>query len=82
LARTPARLQRALETLLGQSEGRRDPSPVAWLDLEKSLPVFSEIKAQYVNTSAPPASTTVQVSKLTRGALLEVEVIASLPPVA
>jgi enamine deaminase RidA (YjgF/YER057c/UK114 family) len=55
---------------------------VYMLDLEKSLPVFSEIKAQYVNTSAPPASTTVQVSKLTRGALLEVEVIASLPPVA
>ena len=55
---------------------------VYMLDLEKSLPVFSEIKAQYVNRSAPPASTTVQVSKLTRGALLEVEVIASLPPVA
>lgn len=55
---------------------------VYMLDLENSLPVFSEIKAQYVNTNAPPASTTVQVSKLTRGALLEVEVIASLPPVA
>ena len=55
---------------------------VYMLDLDQSLPVFSEIKAQYVNKSAPPASTTVQVSKLTRGALLEVEVIASLPPVA
>ena len=55
---------------------------VYMLDLQRDLPVFSEIKQQYVNNSAPPASTTVQVSQLTRGALLEVEIVASLPPVA
>jgi enamine deaminase RidA (YjgF/YER057c/UK114 family) len=53
---------------------------VYMLDLQRDLPVFSEIKQQYVNNSAPPASTTVQVSQLTRGALLEVEIVASLPP--
>jgi enamine deaminase RidA (YjgF/YER057c/UK114 family) len=50
------------------------------LDLQRDLPVFSEIKQRYVNNNAPPASTTVQVSQLTRGALLEVEIVASLPP--
>jgi enamine deaminase RidA (YjgF/YER057c/UK114 family) len=50
------------------------------LDLRKHQPIWSEVKQQYVNKNAPPASTTVQVSALTReGALLEVEVVAALP---
>jgi enamine deaminase RidA (YjgF/YER057c/UK114 family) len=56
---------------------------VYMLDLRKHQPIFSEIKQQYVNKNAPPASTTVQVPLLTRdGALLEVEAVAALPPVA
>ncbi len=53
---------------------------VYMLDLRKHQPIWSEVKQQYVNKNAPPASTTVQVSALTReGALLEVEVVAALP---
>jgi 2-iminobutanoate/2-iminopropanoate deaminase len=53
---------------------------VYMLDLRKHQPIWSEIKQQYVNKNAPPASTTVQVSLLTReGALLEVEAVAALP---
>ncbi len=53
---------------------------VYMLDLRKHQPIWSEVKQQYVNKSAPPASTTVQVSALTReGALIEVEVVAALP---
>jgi enamine deaminase RidA (YjgF/YER057c/UK114 family) len=53
---------------------------VYMLDLRKDQPIWSEVKQQYVNKNAPPASTTVQVSALTReGALLEVEVVAALP---
>jgi 2-iminobutanoate/2-iminopropanoate deaminase len=53
---------------------------VYMLDLRKHQPIWSEIKQQYVNKSAPPASTTVQVPLLTReGALLEVEAVAALP---
>lgn len=45
------------------------------------LPIFREVRDRYVNTSAPPASTTIQISKLAReGALLESEAIAVLPP--
>jgi enamine deaminase RidA (YjgF/YER057c/UK114 family) len=54
---------------------------VYMLDLRKNQPIFSEVKQQYVNRSAPPASTTVQVPLLTRdGALVEVEAVAALPP--
>jgi enamine deaminase RidA (YjgF/YER057c/UK114 family) len=53
---------------------------VYMLDLRKHQPIWSEIKQQYVNKNAPPASTTVQVPLLTReGALLEVEAVAALP---
>jgi enamine deaminase RidA (YjgF/YER057c/UK114 family) len=53
---------------------------VYMIDLRKHQPIFSEIKQRYVNKSAPPASTTVQVPLLTRdGALLEVEAVAALP---
>jgi enamine deaminase RidA (YjgF/YER057c/UK114 family) len=56
---------------------------VYMLDLRQHQPIFSEIKQRYVNKSAPPASTTVQVPLLTReGALLEVEAVAALPPIA
>ncbi|HLH98404.1 MAG TPA: RidA family protein [Xanthobacteraceae bacterium] len=53
---------------------------VYMLDLRKHQPIFSEIKQRYVNKSAPPASTTVQVALLTRDdALVEVEAVAALP---
>lgn len=54
---------------------------VYMIDLRKNQPIFSEVKQRYVNKSAPPASTTVQVPLLTRDeALVEVEAVASLPP--
>jgi enamine deaminase RidA (YjgF/YER057c/UK114 family) len=38
------------------------------------------IRDKYVNTKAPPASTTVEVSRLAReGLLIEVEAVAILP---
>jgi len=44
------------------------------------LPIFREVRDNYVNTQHPPASTTIQISKLAReGALLETEAIAILP---
>jgi enamine deaminase RidA (YjgF/YER057c/UK114 family) len=47
----------------------------------KHLPVFREVRDTYVNTKAPPASTTVAISALARpDALFEVEAIAVLPP--
>ena len=53
---------------------------VYMLDLRKNQPIFSEVKQQYVNRAAPPASTTVQVPLLTRDdALVEVEAVAALP---
>ena len=45
------------------------------------LPIFREVRDAYVNTKAPPASTTVAIAKLAReGALFEVEAVAVLPP--
>ena len=45
----------------------------------RQLSMFREVRDQYVNTSAPPASTTVAISQLAReGALFEVEAIAFL----
>jgi len=45
------------------------------------LPIFREVRDQYVKTSAPPASTTIAIAKLAReGALLEIEAVAVLPP--
>jgi enamine deaminase RidA (YjgF/YER057c/UK114 family) len=44
------------------------------------LPIFREVRNQYLNAAAPPASTTVQISEFAReGALLEIEAIAVLP---
>jgi enamine deaminase RidA (YjgF/YER057c/UK114 family) len=46
----------------------------------KYLPVFREVRNQYLNSAAPPASTTVAISQFAReGALLEVEAVAVLP---
>jgi enamine deaminase RidA (YjgF/YER057c/UK114 family) len=45
-----------------------------------NLPIFREVRDQYVNTQTPPASTLVVVRGLAQGDfLLEVEAIASLP---
>ena len=44
------------------------------------LPTYAEVRDRYVNTKAPPASTTIQISKLARPeALYEVEAIAVVP---
>jgi enamine deaminase RidA (YjgF/YER057c/UK114 family) len=44
------------------------------------LAVFREVRDQYLNTAAPPASTTIAIAAFARpGALLEVEVVAVLP---
>jgi enamine deaminase RidA (YjgF/YER057c/UK114 family) len=41
------------------------------------LPIFFEVRDQYVNTQTPPASTAIQVVRLARdGALFEIEAIA------
>jgi enamine deaminase RidA (YjgF/YER057c/UK114 family) len=42
--------------------------------------ILREVRDEFVNTAAPPASTTVAISQLARpGALFEVEAIAVLP---
>ncbi|MGH6670547.1 MAG: RidA family protein [Xanthobacteraceae bacterium] len=44
------------------------------------LPVYFEVRDRYVDTKNPPASTTIQISKLARdGALYEVEAVAVVP---
>ena len=44
------------------------------------LQTYFEVRNTFVNTSAPPASTAVQISRLARdGALFEVEAIAVVP---
>jgi enamine deaminase RidA (YjgF/YER057c/UK114 family) len=49
-------------------------------DIRAQIPVYREVRDRYVSTNAPPASTTVEVSRLAReGALIEVEAIAVLP---
>ena len=43
--------------------------------------MFREVRDSFLNTKAPPASTTVAISQLARpGALFEIEAIAVLPP--
>jgi enamine deaminase RidA (YjgF/YER057c/UK114 family) len=49
-------------------------------DIRTQLPIVRDIRDKYVNTAAPPASTTLEISKLAReGALIEVEAVAVLP---
>jgi enamine deaminase RidA (YjgF/YER057c/UK114 family) len=44
------------------------------------LPIFREVRDLYLNTAAPPASTTIAIAGLARpGALLEIEAVAVLP---
>ena len=51
------------------------------VDIGTNLPHYREVREKYVNTSSPPASTTVGVPQLAMpGALFEVEAIAILPP--
>jgi enamine deaminase RidA (YjgF/YER057c/UK114 family) len=50
-------------------------------DIRAQIPIYREVRDRYVNTAAPPASTTVEIPRLAReGALIEVEAIAVLPP--
>jgi enamine deaminase RidA (YjgF/YER057c/UK114 family) len=47
----------------------------------RHLSVLREVRDTFLNTAAPPASTTIETPKLAReGAMFEVEVIAVLPP--
>jgi enamine deaminase RidA (YjgF/YER057c/UK114 family) len=49
-------------------------------DIRAQLPIYREVRDKFVNVAAPPASTTLEISKLARdGALLEVEAVAILP---
>jgi enamine deaminase RidA (YjgF/YER057c/UK114 family) len=44
------------------------------------MPIFREVRDEFLNRAAPPASTTVGISALARpGALFEIEAIAVLP---
>jgi len=44
------------------------------------LAILREVRDQFINTAAPPASTTLQISALARpGALIEIEAVAMLP---
>jgi enamine deaminase RidA (YjgF/YER057c/UK114 family) len=50
------------------------------VDIGVNIAQFREVRDKYVNTSAPPASTTIGVPELARpGALFEIEAVAILP---
>ena len=50
------------------------------VDIGRNIAQFREVRDKYVNTSAPPASTTIGVPELARpGALFEIEAVAILP---
>jgi enamine deaminase RidA (YjgF/YER057c/UK114 family) len=45
------------------------------------LAAFREVRDEFINTTAPPASTLLQIAALARErALIEVEAVAALPP--
>jgi enamine deaminase RidA (YjgF/YER057c/UK114 family) len=49
-------------------------------DIRAQLATHREVRDKYVNTANPPASTTIEISRLAReGGLIEVEVVAVLP---
>jgi enamine deaminase RidA (YjgF/YER057c/UK114 family) len=51
------------------------------VNIGSNIAQFREVRDKYVNTAAPPASTTIGVPELARpGALFEVEAVAILPP--
>jgi enamine deaminase RidA (YjgF/YER057c/UK114 family) len=51
------------------------------VDIATNIAHYREVRDKYVNTAAPPASTTIGVPTLARpGAIIEVEAIAILPP--
>ena len=51
------------------------------VDIGTNIAHYREVRDKYVNTAAPPASTTIGVPQLARpGALFEIEAIAVLPP--
>lgn len=50
------------------------------VDIERNMAAFREARDGYLNTKAPPASTTIGVPALARpGGLFEIEAIAVLP---
>jgi enamine deaminase RidA (YjgF/YER057c/UK114 family) len=50
-------------------------------DIRAQLPIYRDVRDSYVRTAYPPASTTVEVSKLAiERALYEVEAVVMLPP--
>ena len=50
------------------------------VDIKKNLPIYREVRDKYVNTSSPPASTTIGIPALAReDALYEVEAVVMLP---
>jgi enamine deaminase RidA (YjgF/YER057c/UK114 family) len=50
------------------------------VNIGTNIALFREIRDKYVNTAAPPASTTIGVPELARpGALFEIEAVAVLP---
>jgi enamine deaminase RidA (YjgF/YER057c/UK114 family) len=50
------------------------------VDIGAHIGILREVRQQYLNTAAPPASTTLEISKLAReDCLYEVEAIAVLP---
>lgn len=49
-------------------------------DTRTQLPLLREVRDSFVNTGAPPASTTVEVSRLVvEGALFEIDAVAVVP---
>jgi enamine deaminase RidA (YjgF/YER057c/UK114 family) len=51
------------------------------IDIGTNIAHYREVRDKYVNTAAPPASTTIGVPQLARpGAVFEIEAIAVFPP--
>jgi enamine deaminase RidA (YjgF/YER057c/UK114 family) len=49
-------------------------------DIRTQLPIVREVRDRYVNTAAPPASTTIEISRLAReGLMIEIEAVAVVP---